>query len=76
MPWATEGSEGHALAARLDAEVAVLHAHKRLQHGSHGAAPGAHASALSVEGRVRQLIGQATSEELLAMQPPSWRAWL
>ena len=75
VPWAASGSEAHALAARLDAEVAVLHAQKRLL-ASGGETTGAHAAPLSVESRVRQLISQATSEDVLASQPPRWRAWL
>ena len=76
--WAAEAAEGAALTARLDAEVAVLHAQERLQPsregGGGGHAPGA--APLSVESRVRQLIAQATDEDVLASQPPSWRAWL
>jgi ataxia telangiectasia mutated family protein len=75
VPWAVDGVDGATLAARLDAEVAVLHAQERLSHGESLAARAARPP-MNVESRVRQLIAHARSEEVLASQSPSWRAWL
>ena len=70
-PWLTEGSEGLDALATLDAGVAIEYAKERFGvKGKSGHAP------LSVESRVRQLISQATNEDVLASQPPGWRAWL
>jgi hypothetical protein len=74
MPWATHVS--HEYVSSLDAEVAVLHVQDRLHDSGCGLAVNVHAPALTVESRVRQLVGQAMSEEVLAGQPPRWRAWL
>ncbi len=68
VPWAHDGAA--ARAARLDAEVAVLHMQRRL--GTHDGA----AAPLSVESRVRELIALATNEEALAAQPVGWQPWL
>ena len=68
VPWAHDVAA--ARAARLDAEVAVLHAQRRLSGKQGAAAP------LSVESRVRQLISLATKEEALAAQPLGWQPWL
>ena len=68
VPWAHDVAA--ARAARLDAEVAVLHAQRRLSGKQGAAAP------LSVESRVRQLISLATKEEALAAQPIGWQPWL
>ena len=58
------------------AEVGVLHAQERLAGGeATGRGRGGRAP-LSVESRVRQLIAQASNEEVLMSQPPAWRAWL
>ena len=75
VPWAAEASEG-ASVARFDAEVAVLHAQQRLTGGEATGGSRAARPPLSVESRVRQLIAQATSEQVLAVQPPAWRSWL
>jgi len=74
MPWAGGAVQGAQLTSRLDAEVAVLHAQGRLLAVKAGTA---HTSTtLDVESRIRQLISQATDDDLLASQSPDWHAWL
>lgn len=74
MPELADSNEAHA--ASLDVHVAVLRAHKRLLNSGGDLATDVHAPPPSVESRVRQLIRQATSEDVLASQPPAWRAWM
>ena len=71
VAWAHDGT------GALDAEVAVLHARQRLT-GSQRLLGGqlAGRAAASIESQVRQLIAQATDQENLRCQPPSFVPWL